>query len=147
DSGKCLAGRQLKVRVVLVVAKQDVVLGASLFDQVVLEREGLDDRVGDDDFQAGDLVEESVGLRISTVCTQVVSNAISQGTGLADIDGVAGRVEVQVDPRLLWQPCDLILEFPDGHTVLCRVSIRVPEPSIIAIGAYEKLTRSVHTSD
>jgi hypothetical protein len=49
-SGKRLVGRELKVRVVLVVAQQDVVLGRPLFDQVVLECQCLDNRIGHDDF-------------------------------------------------------------------------------------------------
>ena len=55
--------RQLQVRIVLVVAQQDVVLGRALLDEVVLERQRLDDRVGDDDLEPGDLVEQRVGLR------------------------------------------------------------------------------------
>ena len=49
---KRLAGRQLQVRVVLVVAQQDVVLRRPLLDQVVLERERLHHRVGDDHLEA-----------------------------------------------------------------------------------------------
>ena len=64
DSRKPLVRRQLEIRVVLVVAKQDVVLGASLLDQVVFEGQRLDHRVGHDEFELGNLVEEGVCLGI-----------------------------------------------------------------------------------
>jgi hypothetical protein len=39
-------------------------LGDPLLDQVVLERERLDDRIGDDDLEPDDLVEQRIGLGI-----------------------------------------------------------------------------------
>ena len=64
------------------------------------------------------------------VGAEVVADAVAQRARLADVDRVAGRVEVQIHPRLLRQPGDLLLEFLDGHTLLCRVSC-ASEPSII----------------
>ena len=95
--------------------------GAALLDEVVLERQRLDDRVGDDDLEPGDLVEQRVGLRARAVGAQIVADAVAQRARLADVDRLARRVEVQIDPGLLGQPGDLILEFVDGHTLLCRV--------------------------
>ena len=78
-----------------------------------------------------DLVEQRVGLGIDAVGAEIVADAVAQRPRLADVNRVAGRVEVQIDPGLLGQPGDLLLEFVDGHTLLCRVSCQVPEPSII----------------
>src|SRR4029450_3279740 len=119
---KRLVGRELKVRVALVVAQQDVVFGRSLFDQVVLERQGLANRIGQDDFRVGarGLLQERIGLRVGAVCPQVVAPAVAQRTRLAHVDGVAVRVEVEIDARLLRPPSDLLLDFLDGHTLLCR---------------------------
>ena len=59
---------------------------------------------------------------IGAVPTEVVPDTVAQRTGLPDINRVAFRVEVQIHSRLLGQPGDLILEFVDGHTLLCRGS-------------------------
>ena len=61
---------------------------------------------------------------IGAVGAQIVAHAVAQRPRLADVDRLAGRVEVQIDPGLLGQPGDLILEFVDGHTLLCRVLCR-----------------------
>ena len=47
--------RQLQVGVVLIVAQQDVVARRALLDQVVLERQRLDHRVGDDRLRGASL--------------------------------------------------------------------------------------------
>ena len=60
---KRLARRQLQIRIVLVVAQQDVVLRRPLLDQVVLERERLHHRVGDDHLDRRDLLEQRVVAR------------------------------------------------------------------------------------
>ena len=104
--------------------------GRALLDQVVLERQRLDHRVGDDDLEADDLVEERVGLGIDAVGAEIVADAVAQGARLADVNRVAIRVEVQIDPGLLGQPGDLLLEFVDGHTLLCRVSVRCLNPPL-----------------
>ena len=136
-----LVGRELQVGIVLVVAQQDVVFRRALLDEVVLERQRLDDRVGDDDLEAGDLVEQRVGLRVRAVRAEIVAHAVAQRARLADVDGVAARVEVQIDSRLLRQPGDLLLEFVDGHTVLCRVSCRCLNPPLYVISRTRTLPR------
>ena len=73
----------------------------------------------------GDLVEQRVGLGLDAVGAEIVADAVAQRPRLADVDRVARRVEVQIDPGLLGQPGDLLLEIVDGHTVLCRVSVGV----------------------
>ena len=62
-------GRQLQVGIVLVVAQPDVVPWRSLLDEVVLERERLDHRIGDDHLEAGGLVEQRIGLRVQAART------------------------------------------------------------------------------
>ena len=118
---KGLVGRELQKWIVLVIAQQDVVLGGPLLDQVVLERERLDDRIGDDDLEPHDLVEQGVGLRIRAVRAQVVPHAVAQRPRFPDINRVSAHVKVQIHSRLLRQPRDLLLEFVDGHTLLWRV--------------------------
>ena len=86
---KRLVRRQLQVRIVLVVAQQDVVLRRALLDEVVLERERLDDRVGDDHLEAGDLVEQRVGLRMQSARAEIAAHAVAQRPRLADVDRVA----------------------------------------------------------
>src|SRR5207248_9209773 len=68
-----------------------------------------------------DLVGQRVGFRVGAVGAQVVPDAVAQRSRFADVDGVAIRVEVQIDSGLLRQPGDLFLEFLNRHTLLCRV--------------------------
>ena len=55
---------------------------------------------------------------IGAVGAEVVADPVPQRPGLADVNGLALRVEVQIHSGLLGQPRDLFLEFVDGHTVL-----------------------------
>ena len=87
--GTRLARRQLQVGVVLVVAEQDVVLRLPLLDQVVLERERLDHRVGHDHLEGGRLLEQGVGLRAGAAGSQVAADPVPQGPGLAHVDRLA----------------------------------------------------------
>ena len=121
DAGKRLRSGQLEERVVLVIAEQDVVLRLPLLDQVVLEGQGLDDRVGHDDVERIRLVEQGVGLRARAVGPQVAAHAIPEGAGLAHVDRLASRVRKEIDSRLLGQPGDPVLEIPDGHGLGLRV--------------------------
>ena len=116
DARERLVGRQLEVGVVLVVAQQDVVFRRPLFDQIVLERERFDDGVGDDDLEPRDLVEQRVGLRVGAVRAEVIAHPVAQGAGLADVNGVAVRVEIEIHPWLFGQAGDLFPELVDGHT-------------------------------
>src|SRR5688500_20327599 len=63
DARKRLAGSELQVRIGLVVTQQDVVFRGSLLDQVVLEGERLDHRVGDDHLEARGLFQQRVEPR------------------------------------------------------------------------------------
>ena len=101
--------------IVLVVAQQDVVARRSLLDEVVLERQRLDDRVGDDHFEARRFIEQRVVARAHAVGAEVRARPIAQGPRLADVERLAFRVVVEVDARLLRQPGDLLLQILNGH--------------------------------
>ncbi len=119
DARESLAGRQLQIGVVLVVAQQDVVARRALLDQVVLERQRLHDRVGDDDLEALRLVEQRVDPRAGAVGAEVAADAVAQHARLADVERLAGVVEVHVDPGLLRKAGDLGLEITDWHAIHC----------------------------
>ncbi len=112
---KRFGGRQLQIRIVFVVAQQDVVARIALLDQVVLERQGLDDRVGDDDLEARGFVEQRVVARAEAVGAKVAADAIAQRSGLADVEGFSRGAGKQIDPGLMRQPAHLLLEIVDGH--------------------------------
>ena len=114
-AGEPLRRRELQVRIVLVVPQEDVEAGGALLDQVALEREGLDERVGDDDLQAGDLVEQGIGLGARAVRPEVAPDPIPQGPGASHVDRVPAAVVVQVHSGLLRQAADLLPEITNGH--------------------------------
>ena len=64
------------------------------------------------------------------VGAQIVADPVAQRAGLADVNRVPVRVEVQIHSRLLGQPGNLFLEFVDGHTLLCRVFSRCLNPPL-----------------
>ena len=119
DSRKGLPGRQLQIRIRLVVAEEDVVLRGALLDEIVLERQRLDHGVGDDDFQALRFVQERVDARTGAVRAEVASHAVPQYAGFADVQRVAMPVVVQVNARLFGQAADLALEITDWHALHC----------------------------
>src|SRR5205814_8345710 len=89
--------------------------------QIIREGQRLDDRVGDDDLEACYFIEERIGLGVGPVRAEVVAHPVAQRSCLPDVNRLARRVEIQIHPRLLGQPRDLLLEFADGHTLLWRV--------------------------
>ena len=130
--GNGLGRRQLQVWIVLVVAQQDVVARRPLLDEIVLERQRLNDRVGDDDFKADGFVEQRVVTRAHPVGAQVRARPIAQGPGLADVKRVAVCVVVEIDARLLWQPGNLLFQVlkhgisdfrSSGSRINCRSTI------------------------
>ncbi len=118
---KRLGGGQLQIRIVLIIAQQDVEPRRALLDEVILERQCLDQRVGDDDLEPRHLIEQGIGLRARAVGAQVAADPVAQRASPTDIQRVAGVVEVEVDPRLLRQPRDLSLEIANGHGLHCEV--------------------------
>ncbi len=71
------------------------------------------------DLEPVGLVEEGVGLRIGALRAEVAAHPVAQHARLAHVDRLACPVEVQVDPGLLGQPRDLVLEVGDGHGPEC----------------------------
>jgi hypothetical protein len=114
-----LPAGQLEVGIGLVVAQQDVVLGRALLDEVVLERERLDNRVGDDDLEPLGFVEQRVDPRADAVGAEIAPDPVPQHPCLADVQGVPVPVEIQVDSGLFRQPRYLGLEITDRHAVHC----------------------------
>ena len=92
DARERLAGRQLEIGVVLVVAEEDVVAWRARLDQVVLERQRLHDRVGDNEGEPLGIVEQGVDARTDTVGAEIAADAVAQDPGLADVKRVAGGV-------------------------------------------------------
>ncbi len=133
DAGKCLAGGQLQVGVVLVVAQEDVVAGILLLDQVVLERQRLDHRVGDDGLEPCRLVEERVDARAHALRAEVAAHPVPEHARLADVQGFTRLVRVDVDPGLFGKTGYLGLEITDWHALHCEFWRR-SEPFIIARG-------------
>ncbi len=128
-----LARRQLQVRVVLVVPKQDVVLRAALLDEVILEGERLDDRVGDDDLEALRFVQQRIDPRAHALRAEVAPHPVAQDARLSDVQRVARLVVIEVDARLLRKTRYLGLEIADRHALHCEFW-RSSEPFIIARG-------------
>ena len=114
-----LAGRQLQVGVVLVVAQQDVVARRALLDQVVLERQRLDDRVGDDELEPRGFVEQRVDARAHALRAEVAAHPVAQHLRLADVERVPAVVVIEVDARLLRQAGDPPLEVLNRHGLHC----------------------------
>jgi hypothetical protein len=111
---------QLQVRIGLVVAQQDVEARNALLDQPVLEREGLDDRVGDDHVERRGRGEERVDARTHPVGAEIGADAVAEHARLADVQGLAGRAGEDVHAGLLGQPRNAGLEIRNRHAVLCR---------------------------
>jgi len=106
------------LRVVLVIAQTDVVARRPLLDEIVLQRERLDDRISDDDLEPRGFVEKRVGFRMETPRAQIAAHPVAQRSRLADVDRLTVPVREQIHPWLLGQMGDLALEILNGHTVL-----------------------------
>ena len=92
---------------------------------MVLERQRLHDRVGDDDLEPLGLVQQGVDPRARAVGAEIAADAVAQHARLAHVQRVARVVEVQVDAGLLGKAGDLGLEITDRHALHCRVLARV----------------------
>jgi hypothetical protein len=95
---------------VLVVPQDDVVAGAVPPHQVGLEHEGLELVVGHDVLEVADLAHERVGLGISRPrLLEIRPDATPQGRGLADVQDLLFAVPIEVDPRPVRHPGDLLV--------------------------------------
>ncbi len=116
-TGIRLGDRELKVGIILIVAQEDVVPGHPLLDQVVLERERLHDRIGDNHFQPRNVVEQRVVAGAETVRAEITPDAIAQRPGFTDVERLACRVRVEVHSRLVRQSLNLLLEVVNRHRI------------------------------
>ena len=93
--------------------------GRPLLDQVVLERERLDDRVGDDHLEP--LPPHPAARRCAGWChgAQIASDPVAQHPRLADVQRFPLPVRIQVDAGLFRQPGYLGLEITNRHAVHC----------------------------
>jgi hypothetical protein len=91
---------------------------------MILERQRLHDRIGDDKLEPLRVVEQRVDARTHPVRAKVAAHPIAKHPGLADVQGVTRRVEEHVNARLLGQAGDLGLEITDGHAVHCAFQRR-----------------------
>ena len=86
---------------------------------MVLERERLDYRVGDDHLQALGFVEERVHARAGSIGGEIAAHPVAQHPRLADVQSLTGPVVIQVDAGLLRQTGHLGLEITDRHALQC----------------------------
>ena len=97
-----------EVRVRLVVAEQDVVLGLVLLDEAVFEQQRVELGVNDGELQPHNLRHHAARfLVVASRLVEVARNPVFQVLGLADVNQVAGFVEVAVHAGLVGQVADL----------------------------------------
>ena len=86
-----------------------------LLDQVRLEDERLHDRVGNDDLDASDLVEQRIMTWAQAVCAEITAHAIAKRASFSDVNRFTRGVDPQIHAWLLGQAGQLILEVMNGH--------------------------------
>ncbi len=104
---------ELQVRVVLVVAEEDVVPRSVAFDEVVLESKRLHFAVGHDEVEIGDLGHHGCLTKVPRACgLEIRPHAVPENAGLTHVEDAAGTILEEVDP---W-PRGQRLEFVgEGH--------------------------------
>ena len=60
-----------------------------LLDQMILEGQRLDHRVGDDELELRGLVEQRVDARAHALRAEIAADAVPQDLGLADVERVS----------------------------------------------------------
>src|SRR6266550_177802 len=125
DPRKVLTERDLHIRIRLVVFEPDVVAGAVLLDEVVLEKKGLRDA-------AREHVLEPLRALHHAHETDVEARAegvpppVAQNVGLPDVQDPSFGVLEQVDARAGWERGDLRLEGLAPGGLVHPLSIRSP---------------------
>jgi len=111
EARELLVRGELEERVVLVVPEDDVVARPVAPDQVGLEHQGLELVVGHDVLEVADLAHERVGLGVARArLLEVGPHAAPQRRRLADVQDLLLGVPVEVDPRPVRHPGDLLVE-------------------------------------
>ena len=114
---------ELHIGIGLVVPEQDVEGGEVLLDEVVLQDQGFQLRLADDELQVPDTAHQAAGLGIQVLVLEVALDPVAQDLGLAHVEQVAFLVPVEVDPRPGGQVPQLPLQggtavevgTPEGH--------------------------------
>ena len=106
---------ELHVGVALVVPQQDVVWGAVLPDEVVLQHQRFQLRLADHELQVPDPRHQPPSLGVQLLGLEIALHPVAQDLGLAHVEQVAFLVPVQVDPGLGGQAGQLAPE--DGAAV------------------------------
>ncbi|KAF5069829.1 hypothetical protein DSECCO2_228870 [anaerobic digester metagenome] len=95
----------------LVVLQVDVVFGQMFLDQVLLENQRLNFRVGDDVFKFRHMGHHEAGFRIQPLgVSEVLANPVFQDLGLADIDNLAPGVFHNIDAGGVGQDFQLVFK-------------------------------------
>ncbi len=111
DPRVLLGQGQLQVGVVLVVAEEDVEARLVALDEVVLEGQGLDLGIGEDEVQVRDLRDHVAALRVHRPAgLEVGAHAVAQHARLAHVEDVPLRVLEEVHPGAHGQCLELLGE-------------------------------------
>ncbi len=110
DLGEGLLPGELHVGVALVVPQQDVEGRQMLVDEVVLQHQGLELRLADDELQVPDAGHQAAGLGIQVLVLEVGLHPVPQHLGLADVEQVPLLVAIEVAARTQGQVRQLALE-------------------------------------
>ena len=117
-------GVQPHIRIALVVLEQDVVLGLVLLYHRVLEHEGFELTVGDDNIEIIDMADELACLGVQPFGRlEVVGHAVFQQLGLADINDLAGLVLVHIHAGLHGQLSHALLELFSCHAANLPIAL------------------------
>ncbi len=86
---------------------------------MVLERQRLHDRVGDDELEPLRFIEQRVDARTDAMGAEIAAHPVAKHAGFADVQRFAGGVLEDVDAGLLRETGDLGLEITDRHAIHC----------------------------
>ena len=101
---KLFVGRDVDIRKALVVAKHDVVAGAMLLDQVVLQQERLGLGMGHGHLDRDRVRHQSPGLRCELLDgSEVAGDALLQAARLADVEDASEPIEQPIHTRIVGQ--------------------------------------------
>ena len=105
-------GRDLDIRVALVVLEQDVVLGLVFLDHRVFEHERLKLRLGHDNIKVPDLGDHADGLgAVPGIGRKILGVPVFQRLGLAHVDDLPRPVLHDIHARLIGQAEHAGLQF------------------------------------
>ena len=102
----------LDIRIGLVVAEHDIVMGMVFLDERIFQDEGFHFRGDDDGFQIGGMTDHGRYFRRPVgIVADVTGHAVAQVDGFADVNDLALFILPEIDAGLGRQVADF---FPDG---------------------------------